>query len=201
VTGSARRPRPALGGSPGLRLVADGELPELDAFLAEVVATGRPVANVQRAIGHHPPFARAFAEFSTTVRSVDGLTEAEVELVILRVAVRTGCPYPFAHHVARALASGVTEAQVAALWGPPEADAFGPEQRTLLRAVDEVELDAGLSDEGGRRLAQRLTEAQLVGFVAFVGFYGMLARLANSAGVPVDAAVRPALDRFWPGPA
>lgn len=188
-------PRPTH--EPPLGLVGDGEDPALEPLFEQARSRRGSVPNIQRAIGRSAPVTLAFATFSETVRAVPWLPAADVELVILRVAVLTACPYPFAHHVGPALAAGLSEEQVEQVWLGATAESFDGAQQTLLVAVDEVERGGGLSPGSVARLSARFAPSEIVELVALIGFYGLLARLANSTGAPVDDEVRHHLDRYW----
>jgi 4-carboxymuconolactone decarboxylase len=189
---------PDRGAAKRLRPVGKGEDAELDALFAEIEADGRTVANVQRVMGHNPSLVRGMAGLGDAVRFTHTLPDRWVELAILRLAIVARCPYPFSHHVPIALDLGFGEEQIARLVDWPDADCFDADEQLVLRATDEVERDAGLSDATFAALSERLTERQVLDLVMILAFYGLLVRVVNSTGTPVDDRVAEVVDRYWP---
>lgn len=189
---------PDRGAGPRLRPIEEGDSSELDALFAEIEADGRKVANVQRVMGHNPALVRGMAGLGEAVRFSHTLPDRWVELAILRLAILARCPYPFSHHVPMALDLGFREEQIARLVDWADATCFDADEQLILRATDEVEQDAGLSDATFAALSERLTERQVLDLVMVLSFYGLLVRVVNSTGTPVDDRVADVVVRYWP---
>jgi alkylhydroperoxidase family enzyme len=108
------------------------------------------------------------------------------ELMILRVAWRTRSEYEWAQHVKLGEHCGVTPEDVEALANDANRDRWGPLERDLLAATDQLLDRARIDDETWQRLAARLDERQLVEVVFVVGTYTCLAMAFNSFGVALD---------------
>jgi 4-carboxymuconolactone decarboxylase len=107
------------------------------------------------------------------------------ELLVLRVASRTGSDYEWRQHVRVAQQCGVTAEEIDAIargadggWSPLEAD--------LLTATDQLLDGYRVDDETWARLAAQLDERQLVEVVFVVGTYTCLAMAFNSFGIELD---------------
>ena len=117
----------------------------------------------------------------------------EREIVIDRTCARCGSEYEWGVHVAFFRErTGLTEAQVAGTCAPdPDASAFPPRERLLLRLVDELHDTSDVSDPLWRELRAEWTDAQLIEFVALVGRYHLIAFLTNAFRIPRESyAVR-----------
>jgi AhpD family alkylhydroperoxidase len=108
------------------------------------------------------------------------------ELMILRVAARTGSDYEWAQHVRIAGGVGVTEAEIAAVANGGDDTAWSALEADLLRATDELIDDHVVADATWSRLAEHLDERQLMELVFVVGTYTALAMAFNSFGLQLD---------------
>jgi 4-carboxymuconolactone decarboxylase len=146
-----------------------------------------PVPNAVGTLLRHPALAGPFLAYNSVLLRTPALDARHRELMILRVAARTGSDYEWAQHVRIATGVGVTEAEIAAVtnessddraWSAPEAD--------LLRATDELIDDHVVADATWARLAEHLDERQLMELVFVVGTYTALAMAFNSFGLQLD---------------
>lgn len=111
------------------------------------------------------------------------------EMVVLRVAARTGCEYEAAHHRPIARSVGLAEEHLATAADPKRSPdgPYGP----VLAAVDELVDAHRVSDTTWSALGASLAADQLVDLLLTAGFYAMLAGTVNSLGVEPDERVRP----------
>ncbi|EYD72758.1 carboxymuconolactone decarboxylase family protein [Limimaricola hongkongensis] len=149
--------------------------------------------DIYRVMAHHPRLLRAWSDLRqhVVVDTTLGLERSEV--VILRTGVRHGSDYEWGHHVSRARKLGMAEARIASIKGPLEE--MTPEDATLAGAVD------ALLERSRLTPAQQAGVEALVGregmfdLMATVGFYTVLAFIANSAGLTLDANIRAELEK------
>jgi 4-carboxymuconolactone decarboxylase len=71
--------------------------------------------------------------------------------------------------------------------------AWSDDDKALLDAADELHDDACISDRTWRRLAERLTDQQLLDVIFTVGNYHIVSFALNSCGVQLDDGIQPAL--------
>ena len=169
---------------------------DLDALADGAPGMKPPPVNVLGLFAHHPDLARAFLAYNRhlTGRSstVDGRTR---ELVVLRVAWRRRCRYEWVQHRSIAKRAGVTDEEILQLRGAvgsagaglgADAGAGTGTLPLLIKAVDELLDDSGLSDQTYRALAASFDERQLMDLVFTIGTYALLAMAFNSFGLELD---------------
>src|SRR5690606_32363236 len=115
------------------------------------------------------------------------LSARERSLLGLRAVWLARSPYLWAHLAAVARENGLSAAELRRIAAGPDAgwDAF---EATLLRAADELYVDAMLSDPTWAALAERYDVPQLVDAIDTVGALTMHAGALNTLGVAVEAA-------------
>ena len=142
------------------------------------------VLNVYRTMAHHPALLRAWAPLRQHVVKDTALGPEQSEIVILRVGVRLGSSYEWAHHVTRSRALGMSDARIKAVLEMPEG-----EDGLLVRAVDAIVDDHRLSPALEAELAQAIGREAVFDLIATVGFYSVLGTILMTYNVPVDADV------------
>ena len=172
-------PRILPAGSPGPEAAETlAKLPSLD---------GRPL-NIFATLAHHPLLLRRFTALGGVFLALNQLPAREREIVILRVAWRTGSVYEFGQHTRIGLASGLGEEEVVRVAREGD-DGWDPADAALIAAVDELQAADRVGDDTWAELSGRYTEAELLELLALIGFYRMTAGILNSAGVEPEAGV------------
>lgn len=117
------------------------------------------------------------------------LPRRETELVILRVAARSGSDYEWTQHEGLGRRAGLTDAEVAALAAPvsgPGTHAWGERDRMLVTVTDEL-LDTGdLSDASWALVRSHLDERTSIELLMLAGHYRMLATTLRVLRVQPD---------------
>lgn len=146
-------------------------------------AAGEPL-RVFSTLAHHGPLLKAWLPFGAVLLS--GLLPARTrELVVLRTAYLCGADYEWGHHVPLGLAAGLTEQEVEQVAAGPSPE-WGPLDRAVLAAVDELHLNAVVTEQTWSRLSEELRPGELVELLMLVGQYHMVAFVMNSAGVQLE---------------
>jgi 4-carboxymuconolactone decarboxylase len=146
-----------------------------------------PVPNAVGTLLRHPALAGPFLAYNSVLLRTPALDARHRELMILRVAARTGSDYEWAQHVRIATGVGVTEAEIAAVASEsPDDGAWSAPEAHLLRATDQLIDDHVVADPTWSRLAEHLDERQLMELVFVVGTYTALAMAFNSFGLQLD---------------
>jgi 4-carboxymuconolactone decarboxylase len=156
---------------------------------------GVGASNVILTLVRHPDLFTAWITLGETLLFSARLSPRDRELIVLRVALRANSPYEWANHVLGALAAGATPAEIHALSDPSAT--WADADAALLRAVDELCSDDGVSDETWAALAASRDDVQLIEILALIGYYRMNAGLLNSIGVQPE----PGRPRFGEVPA
>jgi alkylhydroperoxidase family enzyme len=144
------------------------------------------VPNVLGTLVHHPALAGRWLAYNNVLLWSPSLAHRARELMILRVAHRTGSEYEWTQHVALAGRFGITDDDVNAIANDDTAPSWTPLERALVAATDQLLDDARIDDATWKQLAEHLDERQLVEAVFVVGTYTTLAMAFNSFGVQID---------------
>lgn len=155
--------------------------PQLDEVRAQLGA----VLNVHRVMANHPDLMAAWTPLRQHIATGGSLEPRRRELVILRVAHRTGVAYEWHHHVSRARAAGLTAHEIEAVrlngnttWQAGDL--------ALLVAVDELLDDVCLGDATRLALEASVGVEGILDVVVTVGMYVTLAMLINTAGIEFE---------------
>jgi alkylhydroperoxidase family enzyme len=116
------------------------------------------------------------------------LGKREREIVIERVTARCGCEYEWGvHATAFGAAAGLDEALLrATVHGVPADAAWSETDRLLVRLVDELHDTARVSDDLWHALAARWPAETLLELLVLVGWYHVIAFVANAARVELE---------------
>jgi 4-carboxymuconolactone decarboxylase len=166
-----------------------------DAAAERLLATGPDAMRAPNAVStlmRHPRLAGRFLAYNS-VLLFDPVLEPRVrEILVLRVAFRTGSEYEWAQHVRLAGACGITPEQIDAVTRGRHANEWTPFERDLLAATDQLVDHYRVDDETWARLAEVLDERQRMELVFVVGTYTCLAMAFNSFGIELDPDLQPA---------
>jgi AhpD family alkylhydroperoxidase len=141
----------------------------------------------------YPELAKAYLTFNGHILFSSSLSARNRELLVLRVAVLSGCEYEWAQHVLLGANAGLTVEEIAWIVEGPERPEWDELDRSLLRAVDELLERTEVSDATWAQLAKHLDELQLMDLVFTVGAYETLAMAIRSFGVQPDIDLAPNL--------
>jgi 4-carboxymuconolactone decarboxylase len=144
----------------------------------------QPMPLVMELFAQHVPVGESFMTFTDTFVSDDSTLEPRLrELLILRVAWRTGSGYEWNQHHRMGGEEGLTSAQLAAVAVGATDPVWAPEEAALLTAADEMIDHFEVSDATWKVLAGAFAPAQLFELLFVVGGYLALAAVLNSIGL------------------
>ncbi|BFM16194.1 hypothetical protein R50073_23770 [Maricurvus nonylphenolicus] len=154
---------------------------------------GKPI-HVHQLMANNPTLLNAWWNFRN--HSVDGGTLGKRlgELVILRVSVHMQAWYEWGSHVDRGLRCGLTQQDILRVLDYNLDENWSNKDASLLRAVDELIVNHGLSPEVGQRISQHLSTAQIMDVIAIQGMYVILACMINTWGLALDNHVAKAIE-------
>ena len=117
--------------------------------------------------------------------SQSSIDPREREIVIDRTCARCGCEYEWGVHVAAfGAAVGLAEAQLEDTVSGTVANALWSErEQVLIRLVDELHETATVSDALWEQLVAHWSTAQILELLIMVGWYHLIAFVANAAHV------------------
>jgi len=139
----------------------------------------------------HPALTKAFLTFNAHHFYATTLSARVREILIMRIGWLTRAEVEYLAHVAIGKRHGITDAEIARIQRGPDAPGWDPLDADLLRAVDELHRESGISAGTYRRLSAHLDEKQLMDLVFLVGCYACLAWFMNSFGVQIEAGIEP----------
>mgnify|MGYP000877033296 CR=1 FL=1 len=149
---------------------------------------GQPL-KVHALMANHPELLKAWWDFRNYVVVGGDLGKRSGELVILRVALHMKSWYEWGSHVDRALACGLTLAEIERVKQPAAAPGWAPADMLLLTAVDELIARHAIAPETLAELYQHYSPKQVMDLIAIQGMYVTLGGMINSFGLELDQQV------------
>jgi alkylhydroperoxidase family enzyme len=142
-------------------------------------------ANIFRVLGRHPSLFRAWLRYSAKLMPRGKLPRRDGELVILRVAWRTGAAYEWHQHVLLGARAGLGEDEIERA-ASEDVTGWSPRDSMLVRATDELLASSRLSDETWAAVQRELDVEGAVELCMLVGQYQGLGTALGGLGVPVE---------------
>lgn len=148
--------------------------------------------NISMTLAHHPAMAIPYYQWAKHLLMTNTLEVRQLEILILRVAVRVKSIYEWHNHVGYGLNAGLTLDEIAAIRDYPEgADGWEEKDRLILQSVDDLMDDNRISDETWSALENYYDRKQLMDLVMSIGNYVMTSWALSSFDVPVEGDVDP----------
>lgn len=148
--------------------------------------------NIFRILCNHPSLFKGLFELGAVFLTFGGLPVRLRELVIMRVAWRSGSAYEWAQHWRLGHKADVPAADLAAVRDGPDHAGFDDAERAALAATDELFDDGALGPDGWARCEALLGGPEAVAeLVMLVGHYRMVAGFLRSVDVPLEDGVTP----------
>lgn len=164
--------------------------PDIENSSAQVQETFAQLAaplNIFRMLAHAETCFKPVLRLGGSILGKQKLDGKLRELALLHAVKLDGGEYEWVQHVPIALALGANDAQIKALeTGKISAPCFDAEEQAVLRFTGEVVERTGASPEALAAVRQTLSEREVVELIIMIGFYMMMARLTETAGVEID---------------
>jgi AhpD family alkylhydroperoxidase len=186
-------------GSPRIRPGTRREIGWINTGIVKVAGfmVGGEPPRVFTTMARHRVLFRRWMGFAGKLMPGGKLPRVEAELVILRVAHRTGSEYEWAQHEQLAELAGLTKEEIARVKLGSEAPGWSERQALMLAAVDELLGDNRIGDELWARLVPHFDEIELIELCVLTGHYAMLAMTLNSLAVVPDPISDPPRRLRW----
>jgi len=162
--------------------------PETRETLESMLRGGSP-SRIFATLAHHPKLLKRWMVFGNHVLNKSSLPARERELVILRIGWLCKSSYEFSAHVPIGRRAGLSDEDIERIKLGPQAAGLDPFDSLLLRAVDELQQDAFISDDTWRGLSERFDTPQLMDLLFAIGQYRMVSMVLNSLGVQPERPV------------
>lgn len=150
-------------------------------FLADL-----PQLNVWRMLAGSPSVFRPMTAFSSAYLNEGELSDEMREIVILRTGYLRDSQYEVANHLRVAKLIGMDQAKIDALVPGQPQDVFTPEEREVLRFVDEVVLDGSASREAFDAVAAFMSSAEMIELTIVIGVYTMVSQFCATFDIEVE---------------
>ncbi|MDG2420642.1 MAG: carboxymuconolactone decarboxylase family protein [Gammaproteobacteria bacterium] len=144
------------------------------------------VLGVWSTCANSPALCNAWLEFTDYLLQESTLPIRDRELLILRIGYLNQGAYEWAAHRGLALSVGISEQELRAITIGSTDPRWSGWDASLLRAAEELHLNALVSDETWAELSTRYTKRQMMETVFTVGQYNMVAMYLNSLGVQFE---------------
>jgi alkylhydroperoxidase family enzyme len=140
---------------------------------------------------NHPQLARALNDLLATMLWHGDLDPRLRELVIMRIGWLTACDYEWTQHWRVASGLGVPADDLLAVRDWQGYDGFGPTERAVLAATDDVVLNGAVSAETWAACARELQgdTTVLIELVTAIGAWRMVSSIVQSLKVPLEEGV------------
>ena len=161
--------------------------PEQDEIL-EVYRTfsgGEPF-NIFTTLVRHPKLFKRSMSLGTALLLQSHLDPRVREIVILRVAWRTGSAYEWGQHVRIGLDSGLAQDEIDSLATESADDIVDDAERLAVTVTDELMATVDLTDATWDAALAQWGEQDLMELIFLAGNYRMLAGFLNAARVELD---------------
>lgn len=142
--------------------------------------------NIFRTLVRHPKLFKRSMVLATGLLVKGNLPERLREIVILRVAWRSGSDYEWGQHVRIGRATGLTDAEMAVLATEDAEADWSAADRLVITVTDELCAADDLSDATWSAALAEWGETDLMELIFLVGNYRMLAGFLNAARVELD---------------
>lgn len=149
------------------------------------------VLNIFRTLAHHPDLMKRWLVFGNHVMGKSTLSARDREIAILRVGWLCQAPYEWGQHALIAKHCDLDEEEIRRIAEGPDAEGWSPVERALIRAADELNADACISDATWAELAAHYDTKQLIDIVFTVGQYHLVSMALNTLGVQPEPALPP----------
>lgn len=140
---------------------------------------------------NHPSLARAVNDLLATMLWHGRLDARLRELVIMRIGWLTACEYEWTQHWRVATRLGVSADDLVGVRGWERHEGFGPAERAVLAATDDVVRDGAVSAQSWAACERELRsdKALLIELVTAIGAWRMVSSILQSLQVPLEDGV------------
>lgn len=184
---------------PEMRDAMASMLPPVQRY-QQPTSEGRPKAlNLLSTYAHHTALAKAFFTFNGHIIMATTLTERQRELIVLRVGTLRRAAYEFTQHLLMANDAGISDEEIRRVENEPDSPLWSDLDRAVLRAVDDLIGDGGISEATWAVLAAEMNAQQLLDLIYTVGAYESVAFMLRSIEIQLDDGLAELLAAFRAG--
>ncbi len=168
-------------------LTPDEWTPEVREFLEATIGAEKAATfNMPLTFARHPQLSRAIFEFSRNVQGSAEIPPRLREIIIMRVAWLNRIDYVWGQHNQMMRRLGMGEEHIQAIKVGADDPLWSADERSVLRAVEELVRTRELTDAAWKALSDRFSVKQILDILAVLGQYAMLALLFNAVGLQLE---------------
>jgi 4-carboxymuconolactone decarboxylase len=147
------------------------------------------IYNIFLTQARHPEMMKKWRTFSDYILNQSTLPERDREILILRVGWLCRSEYEFGQHSRIGEKVGLKPEEIVKITEGPDAPGWDPFDAALLRAAEELQADAFISEATWNTLSKKYTEKQMIDLVMTIGQYNLVSMFLNTLGVQLDQKV------------
>lgn len=179
-----KRKKPKRLSKPRIRPLEESEWDEqARALIDGLRKAGNPVINIIKTLANYSKLYNRWRVFGNHVLFKSSLPARDREILILRIGWLCGSEYEWGQHVVIGKQSGLNDEEIKRITDGANALGWDPFEATLIRAVDELYLDAFISDATWNALTERYNTHQLMDMIFTIGHYNLVSWVLNTLGV------------------
>ena len=171
---------------PRIPPLSDAEMTSEQRELLASNAVNGQIFNIFRTLAHYVDLVRRWMPFGNHVLSKSSLPQRDREILILRIGFLCRSRYEWAQHTRIGRRTGLTDSEIVRIMDGADAPGWSEHDASLIRAVDELYVDAFISDKTWAALSKKYDVKQLMDVVFTVGQYNLVSMALNTFGVQLD---------------
>jgi len=152
----------------------------------KVEDSGSEVINLFKALAHSSKIFRDFNRLGITLLLKGDLSPRLRELAILRVGDLARANYEWTKHVPIALEAGASQGQIDDLPNWADSTQFDEQERAVLQYTDEVARNIKASDGTFKKIAEFLSQKEIIELTVTIGYYGMVCRVLETLEIQLE---------------
>jgi len=160
--------------------------PMVREIFQKIEDSGGEVINLMKALAHSPKICRDFNRMGITLLLKGDLSPRLRELAILRVGNLARANYEWTKHVPMALEAGANQGQIDALSRWQDAACYDGQERAVLQYTDEVARNIRASDDTFKKIAEFLSQKEIIELTVTIGYYGMVCRVLETLQIELE---------------
>jgi len=160
--------------------------PMIGQMFQKIEDGGGEVINLMKALAHSPKICRDINRLGVTLLMKGDLSPRLRELAILRVGDLARANYEWTKHVPIALAAGASQGQIDDLSNWKDSTRFDDQEQAVLQYTDEVASDIRASDDTFKKVAEFLSEKEIIELTVTIGYYGLVSRVLETIQIELE---------------
>lgn len=144
-------------------------------------------SNTMLTLAQHPKLALATLDLGKYFMLESLLSARQIKLIILRIAHCYGSTYQWTHNSLGAKQVGISDQEIEEVTKDSISEAWNPEDRALLIAVDSMNAGGRLSEDDWSKLKQLFEPRFIMDLLHAAGYFTMVAWGLIAMGVEVES--------------